>query len=153
MRYSAAYLLAVLGGNPSPDAAAIAKILGSVGIEYDEIRAQRVVDACKGKDVNEIIAEGLKKIDTIASTNVSMVTTSNQTLVHTVQSNPIAISDNVEPIDISPPSPSGSDTFGKKADPGGSCGSYWILVDPTGSYWILVDPIGSWWILLDPGGS
>ncbi|CAF4933271.1 unnamed protein product, partial [Rotaria sp. Silwood2] len=29
------------------------------------------------------------------------------------------------------------------SDPGGSCGSYWMLVDPGGSYWILVDPGGS----------
>ncbi len=63
MRYTAAYLLAVLGGNPSPDVAAIAKILGSVGIECDENRAQKVVDACKGRDVNEIIAGGMIKVD------------------------------------------------------------------------------------------
>ncbi|CAF3675121.1 unnamed protein product [Rotaria sp. Silwood1] len=85
MRYSAAYLLAILGGNSSPDVAAIAKIIGSVGIECDEQRAQKVIDACKGKDVNEIIAEGLKKIDGVALTSTPMVTptpTTNETFVH-----------------------------------------------------------------------
>jgi hypothetical protein len=79
MRYTAAYLLAILGGNPSPDVAAIAKILGSVGIECDENRAQQVVDACKGRDVNEIIASGMVKIDD-ALTNTSVGTT--QPIVH-----------------------------------------------------------------------
>ncbi|CAF0890903.1 unnamed protein product [Rotaria sordida] len=91
MRYSAAYLLAILGGNPSPDVAAIAKIMGSVGIECDEQRAQKVIDACKGRDVNEIIAEGLKKIDGIGLTSTPMVTptpTHNQTGVHTEPSDP-----------------------------------------------------------------
>lgn len=68
MRYTAAYLLAVLGGNASPDVAAIAKMLGSVGIECNEERAQKVIDACKGRDVNEIIANGMTKID-VALTN------------------------------------------------------------------------------------
>jgi large subunit ribosomal protein LP2 len=74
MRYAAAYLLAVLGGNSSPDVAAIAKILGSVGIECDQNRAQKVVDACKGRDVNEIIAGGMIKIDGVL-TNTSVGTT------------------------------------------------------------------------------
>jgi large subunit ribosomal protein LP2 len=74
MRYTAAYLLAILGGNPSPDVAAIAKILGSVGIECDENRAQQVVNACKGQDVNELIASGMVKIDD-ALKNTSVGTT------------------------------------------------------------------------------
>merc|ERR1712193_143485 len=36
MRYVAAYLLAQLGGNDAPDAAAIKAILGSVGVDADE---------------------------------------------------------------------------------------------------------------------
>merc|ERR1712151_733209 len=36
MRYVAAYLLAQLGGNDAPDAAAIKAILGSVGDDADE---------------------------------------------------------------------------------------------------------------------
>jgi large subunit ribosomal protein LP2 len=81
MRYAAAYLLAILGGNASPDVAAIAKILASVGIECDENRAQKVVDACKGRDVNDIIASGLTKIDdALANTSVGTHTGGNASL-------------------------------------------------------------------------
>ncbi|CAF0747866.1 unnamed protein product [Adineta ricciae] len=65
MRYAAAYVLAVLGGNATPDAATIAKILGSVGIDCDKTKAQKVVDACKGKDLEQIIAEGTKKLTSL----------------------------------------------------------------------------------------
>lgn len=42
MRYVAAYLLAVLGGNTSPSAKDIKNILGSVGIEADDERLNKV---------------------------------------------------------------------------------------------------------------
>lgn len=42
MRYVAAYLLAVLGGNTSPSAKDIKNILGSVGIETDDDRLNKV---------------------------------------------------------------------------------------------------------------
>lgn len=74
MKYSAAYLLALLGGNSSPDVAAIAKILGSVGIECDEKRAQQVIDACQGRNVEEIIANGMTKMDDVLG-NVTTATT------------------------------------------------------------------------------
>ncbi|CAF2831486.1 unnamed protein product [Rotaria sp. Silwood2] len=109
MRYPAAYLLAILGGNSSPDVAAIAKILGSVGIECDEQRAQKVIDACKGRDVNEIIAEGLKKMDNSTLISTSMVTstpTSNQTVAHTEPPD----TNEIENPDISPPSTPGSNS-------------------------------------------
>jgi ribosomal protein L12E/L44/L45/RPP1/RPP2 len=70
MRYAAAYLLAILGGNPSPTVASIAKILDSVGIECDPIRAQIVIDACKGKSTDELIAEGRAKLGTLFKTQV-----------------------------------------------------------------------------------
>ena len=62
MRYAAAYVLATLAGNNNPDVAAISKILGSVGIECDAKKAQNVIDACHGKSVDDIIAEGTKKL-------------------------------------------------------------------------------------------
>lgn len=43
MRYVAAYLLAVLGGNTSPSAKDIKAILGSVGIEADDERLNKVL--------------------------------------------------------------------------------------------------------------
>ncbi|CAF0858546.1 unnamed protein product [Didymodactylos carnosus] len=57
MRYAAAYVLAILAGNTTPDVKSISKILGSVGIDCDETKAKKVIDACKGKDVNQLIEE------------------------------------------------------------------------------------------------
>lgn len=65
MRYAAAYVLAVLGGNNTPDVASLTKILGSVGVECDNAKAQKVVDALKGKNVEQVIAEGTKKLSTL----------------------------------------------------------------------------------------
>uniref|UniRef100_A0A5S6QMI3 Large ribosomal subunit protein P2 n=1 Tax=Trichuris muris TaxID=70415 RepID=A0A5S6QMI3_TRIMR len=65
MRYVAAYVLAVMGGNAKPDAAAIKKILDSVGIDFDEKRAKIVVEACSGHKVDDLINEGLKKLATV----------------------------------------------------------------------------------------
>ncbi|CAF3235664.1 unnamed protein product [Rotaria socialis] len=65
MRYAAAYVLAVLAGNSNPDVATVSKILGSVGIDCDNTKAQKVINACKGKNVDEIIAEGTKKLSSL----------------------------------------------------------------------------------------
>jgi large subunit ribosomal protein LP2 len=65
MRYAAAYVLAVLAGNTNPDVPTISKILGSVGIDCDKTKAQKVIDACKGKDVEQIIAAGTKKLSSL----------------------------------------------------------------------------------------
>jgi len=58
MRYVASYLLATLGGNESPDAAAVKKILGSCGIDFDEAKAKKVIDSLKGKNLEELIRKG-----------------------------------------------------------------------------------------------
>ena len=65
MRYAAAYVLAALGGNTNPDVGTISKILGSVGIDCDQAKAQKVIDACKGKDLEQIITEGTKKLSSL----------------------------------------------------------------------------------------
>ena len=65
MRYAAAYVLATLAGNSSPDASTISKILGSVGIDSDQSKAQKVVEACKGKSLDQIIEEGMKKLSSL----------------------------------------------------------------------------------------
>lgn len=62
MRYVAAYLLAVLGGNESPSKGDVEKILKSVGIEADSERATKVVNELKGKSIEELIAEGRGKL-------------------------------------------------------------------------------------------
>lgn len=58
MRYVAAYLLAVLGGNETPSAADIEKVLSSVGIDADAERLKLVVGQLKGKNIEDLIKEG-----------------------------------------------------------------------------------------------
>jgi large subunit ribosomal protein LP2 len=63
MRVIAAYLLATLGGNAHPDAAAINKILSSVGIaEADKTKVEKLISELKGKDLKEVIAAGATKL-------------------------------------------------------------------------------------------
>ncbi|CAD7699363.1 unnamed protein product [Ostreobium quekettii] len=65
MRYVAAYLLAVLGGNASPDAKAIKKILESVGADVDDECLNRLLKEMEGKDVNEVMAAGVEKLASV----------------------------------------------------------------------------------------
>ncbi|KAL7408109.1 hypothetical protein ABVT39_018426 [Epinephelus coioides] len=65
MRYVAAYLLAALGGNTSPTAKDIKAILGSVGIEADDERLNKVISELNGKDINEVVNSGLSKLASV----------------------------------------------------------------------------------------
>ena len=67
MRYVAAYLLAVIGGNKSPTVENLKKILGSVGIETDTEKAEKVVKELTGKDIAEVIAKGSEKLASVPS--------------------------------------------------------------------------------------
>lgn len=67
MRYIAAYMLAILGGNKSPSEADIKKILGSVEVEFDAENAKRVVSELSGKNLDELITKGSEKLATIPS--------------------------------------------------------------------------------------
>merc|ERR1712147_586832 len=62
MRYVSAYLLCSLGGNESPTTSDIKSVLESVGVGYDEERAEIVVNQCKGKSIAELIAAGSEKM-------------------------------------------------------------------------------------------
>ncbi|XP_015197570.1 60S acidic ribosomal protein P2 [Lepisosteus oculatus] len=65
MRYVAAYLLAVLGGNNNPTSKDIKNILQSVGIEADDERLSKVISELNGKDVNEVMNAGLSKLASV----------------------------------------------------------------------------------------
>ncbi|XP_040060842.1 60S acidic ribosomal protein P2 isoform X2 [Gasterosteus aculeatus] len=65
MRYVAAYLLAVLGGNTSPSSKDIKDILGSVGIEAEDERLNKVISELNGKDINEVMNSGLSKLASV----------------------------------------------------------------------------------------
>merc|ERR1711973_502876 len=61
-RYVAAYLLAALGGNNNITTDDIKTILESVGVGYDEERAEIVVNQCQGKSIAELIEAGSAKM-------------------------------------------------------------------------------------------
>nr|ACR24957.1 ribosomal protein P2 [Lepidochitona cinerea] len=67
MRYVAAYMLATLGGNANPSQKDLENILGSVGIEVEKDKAAKVISELKGKDINQVIAEGEKKLASVPS--------------------------------------------------------------------------------------
>ena len=54
MKHLAAYLLLGLGGNTSPSADDIKQVLGSVGIDADEERLQKLITELEGKDLQEV---------------------------------------------------------------------------------------------------
>ncbi|XP_033287298.1 60S acidic ribosomal protein P2-like [Orcinus orca] len=62
MRYVASYLLAALGGNTSPSAKDIQKILDSVRIEADDDRLNKVISELNGKNIEDVIAQGIHKL-------------------------------------------------------------------------------------------
>ena len=49
MRYVAAYLLAVLGGNASPSADDLSAIISSVGIDVEKEKIDKVISELSGK--------------------------------------------------------------------------------------------------------
>merc|ERR1719258_1007952 len=62
MKHVAAYLLAQLGGNASPDSKTIAAILDSVGAECESDKCSKLLSALEGKDLVEVLAAGRAKM-------------------------------------------------------------------------------------------
>lgn len=54
MRHIAAYLLLQIGGNASPTASDVKKVLSAVGIEADDERLDKLISELKGKNVNDV---------------------------------------------------------------------------------------------------
>ncbi|EQL00202.1 60S acidic ribosomal protein P2 [Ophiocordyceps sinensis CO18] len=54
MKHLAAYLLLGVGGNASPSAKDVKKVLAAVGIEADDDRLKQLISELEGKDINEI---------------------------------------------------------------------------------------------------
>ena len=63
MKHLAAYLLLGLGGNASPSAADVKKVLESVGIEADDERLDTLISELEGKDINEVRAQNDRAVD------------------------------------------------------------------------------------------
>ncbi|OAX43927.1 hypothetical protein K503DRAFT_610289 [Rhizopogon vinicolor AM-OR11-026] len=66
MRHIAAYLLLQIGGNASPSAGDVQKVLNAVGIESDEDRLEKLISELDGKDINALIAEGSAKLSSVS---------------------------------------------------------------------------------------
>ncbi|KAL3142129.1 60S acidic ribosomal protein P2 [Trebouxia sp. C0010 RCD-2024] len=65
MRVISAYLLAVLGGNESPNADDIKTILDSVSIEADSERVDKLLSELEGKSIEEVISAGVSKLASV----------------------------------------------------------------------------------------
>ncbi|XP_040612121.1 60S acidic ribosomal protein P2-like [Mesocricetus auratus] len=63
--YVASYLLAALGGNSSPSTKDIKKILDCVGIEADNDRLNKVISELNGKNIEDVIAQGVSKLASV----------------------------------------------------------------------------------------
>ena len=73
MKYLAAYLLLVQGGNESPAAADIKKVIESVGVEADEARINELLASLEGKGtLEEIIAAGSQKFASVPAAGTAV---------------------------------------------------------------------------------
>jgi len=70
MRYIAAYLLCQIGGNASPGARDIQKVLSAVGVECDDDRLDKLLSELEGKSIDQLIAEGSSKLSSVPSGGV-----------------------------------------------------------------------------------
>lgn len=66
MRHVAAFLLLVLGGNTSPSAADVEKVIASFGGEADAAKIELLLKELEGKDIEEVIAAGKAKLATVS---------------------------------------------------------------------------------------
>jgi len=67
MRYIAAYLLLQLGGNATPGAADIKKVLTAGGVDCEEERLEKLLGELKGKSIDELIIAGSAKLASVPS--------------------------------------------------------------------------------------
>ncbi|KAL3084033.1 hypothetical protein niasHT_038219 [Heterodera trifolii] len=65
MKYVAAFMLASLGGNGDPSPKDLEKILAAGGLEVDMDNVKAVINAVKGKSIEDVIAAGQKKLATM----------------------------------------------------------------------------------------
>ncbi|SBS89732.1 60S acidic ribosomal protein P2, putative [Plasmodium ovale curtisi] len=65
MKYVAAYLMCVLGGNENPGVKEVKNVLGAVNAGIEDEVLTNFMDAVKGKPYHELISDGLKKLQNI----------------------------------------------------------------------------------------
>ena len=67
MKHIAAYALLVLGGNASPSAADVEKVLKEAGVKADSDALDNLVKALEGKAFHELVAEGTKALNSMGT--------------------------------------------------------------------------------------
>ena len=77
MKYLAAYLLAVLGGNATPSASDVTKILSSVESTIDNEKLDKLISELSGKSLDELIATGKSKITAVPTGGSAPVSNNN----------------------------------------------------------------------------
>jgi large subunit ribosomal protein LP2 len=65
MKYIAAYVLLVLGGNSSPKQEDVTDVLAAVGVQADAQQLSLLIKDLQGKDIYDLLASGSKAIDDI----------------------------------------------------------------------------------------
>ena len=60
MRYLAAYVLLVLGGNATPSAEQVSAVITAAGGEADEAALATLIGDLEGKDIHELLAKVTK---------------------------------------------------------------------------------------------
>lgn len=71
MKYLAAILLLHMGGNASPTAVDVKRLLSTVGSPVDEERLQKLLSELDGKDINVLLEEGRRKLATVHSSTAT----------------------------------------------------------------------------------
>ncbi|EIM19382.1 hypothetical protein E3Q22_03626 [Wallemia mellicola] len=71
MKLVAAYLLLTVGGNTSPSAEDVKKLLSTVGVEADESRLTKLIEELNGKNLEELIAQGTEKLASVPSASAA----------------------------------------------------------------------------------
>merc|ERR1712139_137595 len=66
MKYVAAYMLAAMA-NASPSEADVKKVLESIGAEIDDEKFNKVFSELNGKNVDEVVAEGMGLLASVPS--------------------------------------------------------------------------------------
>ena len=66
MKYIAAYLLCVVGGNASPDAGAVTKVIEAAGGEVDAEKLDSLIADLDGKDLGELLSAGETKLASVS---------------------------------------------------------------------------------------
>lgn len=67
MKYIAAYALLVLGGNATPKAADVEKVLKEAGIKSEAEHIERLITALAGKPFHELVQAGNAKLASMGS--------------------------------------------------------------------------------------